>query len=116
MIIEIDSLASTIVAQCLLVIPLALVSVSSTIVAVEMVRSQIRSTSTALSYNLAYAIFGGTAPFVGVLLTEYVGKLGPAFYITALAAIALVIVFVAVPETLVRTADRSTDAALRAPV
>ena len=58
----------------------------------ELVPPQIRATSTALSYNVANAVFGGTAPFLGAMLTVRFGHLAPGFYITVVAAIALVIV------------------------
>ncbi|WP_236792014.1 MFS transporter [Amycolatopsis sp. GM8] len=98
------SLASTIVAEILLVIPAALVGMTATIAAVELVPPRIRATSTALTYNIAYAVFGGTAPLVGALLTARFGKLAPGAYITVLAALSLVVVLLALPETRGRAA------------
>src|SRR5690606_13378324 len=89
------SLAATVVAEILLVVPAALVGMTATIVAVELVPPQIRATSTGLTYNIAYAVFGGTAPLVGAVLTAQFGKLAPGVYITVLAALALVVVIVA---------------------
>ncbi|MTD16182.1 MFS transporter [Nakamurella sp. YIM 132087] len=99
------SLATTVVAQILLVIPAALVGMTATIVAVELVPPRIRATSTALTYNIAYAVFGGTAPLVGALLTAQFGRLAPGAYITVLAALALVVVIIALPETRHRSVD-----------
>ncbi|MFE2026036.1 MFS transporter [Streptomyces hygroscopicus] len=104
-----DTLASTLATQIILVIPAALVTVGSTVVAVELVTARIRATSTALAYNVAYAIFGGTAPILGALLTGWFGRLAPGGYITALAVVALVVVVVALPET--RTRERAADEA-----
>ncbi|MEV6128434.1 MFS transporter [Streptomyces violaceusniger] len=93
------SLLSTLGAEVLLVVPAALVGMPATIVAVELVLPRIRATSTALACNVAYAVFGGTAPLLGALLTERFGRPAPGAYITAVAAIALVVVIVALPET-----------------
>ncbi|HWD01958.1 MAG TPA: MFS transporter [Amycolatopsis sp.] len=97
------TLVTTLATEVLLVLPAALVTVGATVVAVELVSARIRATSTALAYNVAYAIFGGTAPLLGALLTGWFGRLAPGGYITALAMIALVVVVVALPETLRRT-------------
>ncbi|GAA1698130.1 MFS transporter [Streptomyces yatensis] len=106
------SLFTTVVAEILLVIPAALVGMTATVVAVELVPPQIRATSTALTYNIAYAVLGGTAPLVGTLFTARFGRLAPGAYITVLAALALVVVIVALPETRNRavTVTRPRDA------
>ncbi|KAA9162636.1 MHS family MFS transporter [Amycolatopsis acidicola] len=93
------TLVSTVAAEVLLAIPAAVVAMAATITAVELVSPRVRATSTALAYNIAYAVFGGTAPIVGALLTERFGKLAPGVYITVVAAIALLIVVVGMPET-----------------
>jgi MFS transporter, MHS family, proline/betaine transporter len=102
------SLLATLGAEVLLVVPAALVGVAATIVAVELVPPRIRATSTALAYNVAYAVFGGTAPLLGALLTARFGRLAPGAYLTVLAAIVLVIVIAALPET--RNRARTTPA------
>jgi len=93
------TLLSTVGAELLLVLPAAVVGMSATIIAVEIVPPHIRATSTALAYNVAYAVFGGTAPLLGALLTAWLGRLAPGAYITVLAVVALVVVVVALPET-----------------
>ncbi|HJP72830.1 MAG TPA: MFS transporter [Pseudonocardiaceae bacterium] len=93
------SLVTTAVAVIILGIPTAMVGMTATIIAVELVPPRIRSTITALTYNIAVAVFGGTAPLVGALITAKWGKLAPGAYITIIAVIALVIVVVALPET-----------------
>ncbi|RJQ83995.1 MFS transporter [Amycolatopsis panacis] len=106
------SLATTVIAEILLVIPAAVVGITATMVAVELVPVRIRATSTALTYNISYAVFGGTAPFVGALITAKFGKLAPGAYITIIAALALVVVLVALPETknrLMPAPSRSDD-------
>lgn len=68
---------------------------------IEVFDTRTRFTSAAFSYNLGYAIFGGTAPFIG---TAIVGSTGvayaPAFYVMAIAVVTLLVVFgTKVPET-----------------
>ncbi len=68
---------------------------------VEIFTTNTRFTSAAVSYNAAYAIFGGTAPFIG---TALVGASGvphmPGVYMAAAAAVVLLLVTLTkVPET-----------------
>ncbi|RNE49747.1 MFS transporter [Corynebacterium alimapuense] len=68
---------------------------------IEVFDTRTRMTSAAFSYNVGYAIFGGTAPFIGTLLVDRSGVgYAPAFYILALAvAVLLTIWLTKVPET-----------------
>lgn len=72
---------------------------------VEIFDSKTRFTSAAFSYNLGYAIFGGTAPIIGTAMVNFTGlPYAPAFYVIFLATIVLGFIFVAhVPETRGRT-------------
>lgn len=57
----------------------------------EIFPTQIRYSGFALSFNLANAVFGGTAPFVATWLIQVTGnKLAPAWYLVGAALIALV--------------------------
>jgi MHS family proline/betaine transporter-like MFS transporter len=59
----------------------------------EMFPTRVRYTGFAVSFNLANAIFGGTAPFVATLLISRTGSaIAPAWYLVAAAAISLVAV------------------------
>lgn len=70
----------------------ASMSVSFNLLTTELLPTRIRVTGGAIAYNLAYAVFGGTAPFVATWLVQALGTpLAPAFYIVA-AITALVIV------------------------
>ena len=56
----------------------------------ELFPTRVRYTGFALSFNLANAIFGGTAPFVATLLISWTGnKIAPAWYLVAAAAVSL---------------------------
>jgi MFS transporter, MHS family, proline/betaine transporter len=66
--------------------------ISTTIVTMtEIFPTQVRSTAAAVGYNLAAAVFGGTAPFIAVLLVDVTGTvIAPAYYLIATAALGLV--------------------------
>lgn len=68
---------------------------------VEIFTTRTRFTSAAVSYNVGYAIFGGTAPFIGTWLVESTGvPASPGYYMTAAAVVVLlVLVFTRIPET-----------------
>ncbi len=60
-------------------------------VLVELFPTRVRFTGVALSYNVSAAIFGGTAPMVGMALVEYTGdKLAITYYLSALAIFTLI--------------------------
>jgi len=59
-------------------------------VLVELFPTRVRFTGVALSYNLSAAIFGGTAPMVGMALVKYTGdKLAITYYLSVLALFTL---------------------------
>ncbi|CCH79012.1 Transporter, major facilitator family protein [Nostocoides japonicum T1-X7] len=68
---------------------------------VEIFRTRTRFTSAAIAYNASYALFGGTAPFVGEWLVNTTGvEAAPGYYLAIMAALVLVtIVAGRVPET-----------------
>ncbi|MDB5894529.1 MAG: L-proline/glycine betaine transporter ProP [Rhodoferax sp.] len=52
--------------------------------------TRIRYTASAMAYNVAYTLFGGTAPFVATYLIGATGnRMAPAFYLMAVAVLAL---------------------------
>lgn len=92
-------LALAIVGQLLLTLPLVTVASVVAVGQAELFPAAVRYTGAALGYNIAYAVFGGTAPFVGQYLVLLTGnKLAPAFYLIALALLALLPI-VKLPET-----------------
>ena len=57
----------------------------------ETFSTSVRFTGFAFSFNLANAIFGGTAPFIATWLIYATGSsIAPAWYMVAVAAVALV--------------------------
>ncbi|MCF3138482.1 MFS transporter [Paenarthrobacter sp. AR 02] len=68
---------------------------------VEIFTTNTRFTSAAVSYNGAYAIFGGTAPLIGTALVGATGvPHAPGLYMAAAAGVVLLLIlFTKVPET-----------------
>lgn len=67
----------------------------------ELFPPQLRYSGTAIGYNLALALFGGTAPLVATWLIARTGNLAaPAWYLTILSAISLLCVLAIRPRTL----------------
>lgn len=66
----------------------------------ELYPTSVRFSGMALPYNLAYAVFGGTAPLVSELLVTGTGALiAPAIYASVVALIALPVLLKGIPET-----------------
>jgi MHS family proline/betaine transporter-like MFS transporter len=60
---------------------------------VEMFPTNVRYSALGISYNLAVALFGGTAPFIATFLISRTGSsLSPTFYLIAAAVITLIVV------------------------
>jgi hypothetical protein len=65
----------------------------------EMFPTQVRYSGASFSYNIAYALFGGSAPLLSAFLIDRTGNLSsPGVYIAALAVVVLFFV-AAAPET-----------------
>lgn len=59
---------------------------------VEIFPTRVRFTGVALSYNLSAAIFGGSAPMVGMMIMKFTGdKYGMSYYLMTLAVVSLII-------------------------
>jgi MHS family proline/betaine transporter-like MFS transporter len=89
------------IALALLALVIVQALLASALLAVlEMMPTHARFTGTALPYNVAYALFAGTAPLVCEALVNETGNtLSPAFYATAIAVIALPVLWRGIPES-----------------
>ncbi len=86
-------------AQILLAVGAVTANVVTAVLLCEVFPTRVRYTASAVTYNVAYAIFGGTAPFVATWLIETTdNRLAPAIYITAIAAVAFIVALLT-PET-----------------
>ncbi|KUM29872.1 MFS transporter [Arthrobacter sp. EpRS66] len=101
MLVTSGSLGLAILGQLIFVVPMCIYGGGCYTFFVEIFTTKTRYTSSAISYNVAYAIFGGTAPFVGTWLVSATGiSMFPGFYMAAAALIVLcLLVFTPVPET-----------------
>ncbi|AWN35092.1 MFS transporter [Methylobacterium radiodurans] len=120
------TLGSALSAQILLSVGAVAANVVTAVLLCEAFPTRVRYTASAITYNIAYAVFGGTAPFVATLLIAASGdRLAPAIYITAVAGLALIVALLTpetagrlfhadadpVPES--RRSDLSTDGAIQ---
>lgn len=87
--------------QLVYILPLLIYSAGSATIFVEIFQTKTRFTSAAVSYNVGYALLGGTAPLVGTWLVETTGSaISPGVYLAIYAAIVFLVVrFGGVPET-----------------
>lgn len=101
MLVTSGSLAMAIAGQLLFVVPMCIYGGGCYTFFVEIFTTETRFTSAAISYNVAYAVFGGSAPFIGTMLVSTTGKdSAPGFYMAAAALLVLLfLVFTKVPET-----------------
>jgi len=83
---------------------LVLGSLGLTAFLAELFPTRLRYSGLALTYGVASALFGGTAPVVAASLTRQSAAQSPAWYATAVAAAAVVCVLMA-PETVNRPLD-----------
>jgi MHS family proline/betaine transporter-like MFS transporter len=99
------SIAGAIGGQILAIIPGTAISTAVVVTQAELFPTHVRYSGAALGYNSAYAMFGGTAPFVAAaLIAATDSKLMPAFYLVVIGVIGL-IVMTRLPETSKRNMD-----------
>ncbi|MET4579688.1 MFS transporter [Ottowia thiooxydans] len=93
------TLVSAILGQSLLAIGMGLFSGPLGAALLELFPTKTRFSASAISYNLAYTIFGGTAPLLGAWLVLKSGSLlAPAWYMVAVSVVVL-LVTLSLPET-----------------
>lgn len=95
-----SDLAGAVIAELLLVAPYGALAGVMLPATMELLPARVRFAASAVGYNAAYMVFGGTAPFMDSLLVQWTGTgLGPAIYITVIAAVAFAAILVGLPET-----------------
>lgn len=78
----------------------ACTAVVNNVLLVEVFPASIRATGSAIGYNVAYALLAGPGPLIAAALVAGTGLLvSPAFYVIAVAALALAILVPTLPET-----------------
>ncbi|WP_445621274.1 MFS transporter [Kushneria sp. Sum13] len=75
----------------LLAVGAVMCGVVTAVLLAEQFPTRVRYTASALCYNVAYTIFGGTAPLIATWLITLTGhSLAPAFYLIAIALLAFI--------------------------
>ncbi|MFD1213061.1 MFS transporter [Arthrobacter sp. GCM10027362] len=88
------SIYNALAGQVLLALGAVTANVVTAVLLSEVFPTAVRYTASAVTYNVSYAIFGGTAPFVATwLISLTANKMAPAIYLTVVAAGALAAVF-----------------------
>jgi MHS family proline/betaine transporter-like MFS transporter len=68
------------------------IAVLTPLLMVDLFPVRVRYTASAVSYNLAYAIFGGTAPYVATYMVSRTGEaVAPSYYVIGLSVVAVII-------------------------
>lgn len=102
-------LGNAFLSQILLATGAVAANVVTAVLLSEVFPTAVRYTASAITYNVSYAIFGGTAPFVATFLIATTGnKLAPALYLTVIAAGALIATYL-IPETSKRSLSEETS-------
>lgn len=93
------TIGNALTAQLMLAVGAVTANVVTAVLLCEVFPTTVRYTASAIAYNVSYAIFGGTAPFVATALIAITdNRLAPAIYIT-IVAITAFIVSLLTPET-----------------
>jgi MHS family proline/betaine transporter-like MFS transporter len=100
--------------QALIAIGHAMFGAGGFVAVLELLPTSVRYTGHAIAYNIAYAIFGGTAPLVFQTLVATLGTpSAPSYYVIGIAALAIVVIRFT-PETRhVHLRDAVDDAPFR---
>jgi MHS family proline/betaine transporter-like MFS transporter len=105
MLVTSGSFGTAVAGQLLLAAALCVYGGGSYTFFVELLPAATRVTGAAISYNVALAVFGGTAPFVSTWLVDITGAaVAPGFYLVAVALAALAVA-ATTPETRPRRAS-----------
>lgn len=93
--------------ELLFVLAAAPTSALSAVVGLELFPPGVRYSGAAIGYNFAYAVFGGTAPYVSTWLLDVTGsRLSPPVYIMAIAVVSFLVLLRVLPETAPRVTAR----------
>lgn len=93
-------LAAAAVGQILMAVGAVTANVVTAVLLSEFFPTRVRYTSSAISYNVTYAVFGGTAPYVATwLISQTSNAYAPAVYVTVVAVLAGLATLFLIPET-----------------
>lgn len=101
------SLVGTCVVIGVLAVLLSFTSTTTQLALVELFPVGVRSTASGLAYNLAYAAFGGTAPFLATWLVERGHPVAPGYYLTVLCVFSILAAAIGIGNDRARRQDNS---------
>ena len=95
--------------QILIMFGTVAANVVTAVLLTEIFPTRVRYTASGVTYNVAYALFGGTAPYIATWLIDVTGNpLSPAIYLTVIAAGAFIATTL-MPETAGRDLGLGVD-------
>lgn len=107
---EQGTFGSAIASQLLIGLGTVAANVVTSVLMSEMFATDVRFTASGACYNITYALFGGTAPFVATWLVVATGQsLSPAIYVAAIAVVSFLVATFFIPETAGRPLRRYHD-------
>jgi MHS family proline/betaine transporter-like MFS transporter len=110
MIAEQGTFATAVVSQLLIGLGAVTANVVTSVLMSEMFSTDVRFAASATCYNITYAVFGGTAPFLATWLVAGTGySLSPAIYVSAIAVASFLVATFLIPETAGRPLRRYHD-------
>lgn len=90
---------TALIGQLIIMFGTVAANVVTAVLLTEVFPTRVRYTASGVTYNVSYALFGGTAPYVATWLIDVTGNpLSPAIYLTVIAAGAFVATIL-LPET-----------------
>ncbi|PJK20429.1 MFS transporter [Mycobacterium goodii] len=96
----IGSFGAVYLGQLIFVLVAAPASALSACIGMELFPPRVRYSGATIGYNIAYAVFGGTAPYVSTWLVDLTGnQFAPPLYIMGIAIVSFLILFTTLPET-----------------
>lgn len=102
--------ATALASQMLIGLGAVTANVVTSVLMSEMFSTDMRSTASGICYNVTYAVFGGTAPFVATWLIATTGNaISPAIYVASVAVLAFLVATFLMPETAGRPLRRYYD-------
>jgi MHS family proline/betaine transporter-like MFS transporter len=110
MIAEQGTFATAIAGQLLIGLGAVTANVVTSVLMSEMFSTDVRFAASGTCYNITYAVFGGTAPFLATWLVAQSGySLSPALYVAGIAVLSFLVATFLMPETAGRPLRRYHD-------
>ncbi|MGP5642752.1 MFS transporter [Corynebacterium variabile] len=101
---------SALIGQIMIGVGAVAANVVTSVMMSEMFSTDMRYSASGICYNITYAIFGGTAPYLATWLVSTTNSaVSPAIYVSIVAAISLVVVSFYIDETAGRPLQRHHD-------